>query len=259
MKRVALAVVVILAVGAPMAHAAKRATVTGKLTGTRSSPRCARHRRARRVGERRLPGDLGPQVVGRKRRPDQDHGEGHAGDGHHRPCCGRGHAILQGRSAGDNLADVLGEINLQQSKYFDQSTRLTTAHLLRPNASVTGTMSRANGQLTVTAAYQDNHGRSGTVSVTGPEADLFGLHGDRLRLPDQSPVPAHRATVGVDAQAGAVGGRSAPSHRQHQLGLRRLLPLHVELHLRGCELTRATSSRRDRLRPRGIHAKRRSQ
>jgi hypothetical protein len=158
-------------------------------------------------------------------------------------------------SAGDNLADVLGGIKLQQSKYFDQSTRLTTAHLLRPNASVTGTMSRANGQLTVTAAYQDNHGRSGTVSVTGPEADLFGLHGDRLRLPDQSPVPAHRATVGVDAQAGAVGGRSAPSHRQHQLGLRRLLPLHVELHLRGCELTRATSSRRDRLRPRGIHAK----
>jgi hypothetical protein len=78
-------------------------------------------------------------------------------------------------SAGDNIVDALAEIKLSQSKYFDPSTRMTTAHLIRPNASVTGTMSRANGQLTVTATYHGNHGQSGTVSVTGPEDDIFGL------------------------------------------------------------------------------------
>jgi hypothetical protein len=78
-------------------------------------------------------------------------------------------------SAGDNLADVLSEIKLSQSKYLDPATRMTTARVLRPNASVTGTLSRSNGQLTVNATYRDNHGRSGTVSVTGPEDDIFGL------------------------------------------------------------------------------------
>jgi hypothetical protein len=78
-------------------------------------------------------------------------------------------------SAGDDLVTVLAEIKLQQSPYFDQSTRLTTANLRRPNASVTGTLSRANGQLTLTATYRDKHGAGGTVSVSGPEADLFSL------------------------------------------------------------------------------------
>jgi hypothetical protein len=419
MKRVALAVTVILAVGAPVAHAAKRATVAGKLTGatlpakskgrvpvwalrlsdgvvvagTYASPAGrftlktpagsyailaavvpahGRHDAVVRVadfvtakaGVRRV---IKPTLK-KRHKPKR---RGARGTGAHAAWVSVDYPVIwvhkwsvgndalikimekgtQGMvitdlaavvgtpsckgaiSAGDNLADVLGEIKLQQSKYFDQSTRLTTAHLLRPNASVTGTMSRANGQLTVTATYQDNHGGGGTVSVTGPEADLFGLeqqlvtklaalicvetpktyagsfsgtwttdlndykvtwtgdavleltaehsspppdgppppdyahyavkqgprdprrhprglrrarrgglpahdrpdhqlelrpgdrrptvvladhrdawrradplHGDRLRLPDQSPVPAHRAAVGVHAQAGAVGG-----------------------------------------------------
>jgi hypothetical protein len=84
-----------------------------------------------------------------------------------------------GVSAGDDMDKVLGEIKLTNSPYFDPSTRLTTAKLIRPNASVTGTMSRANGLLTITATYQDQRpgraGRSGTVSVTGAEDNVFGL------------------------------------------------------------------------------------
>jgi hypothetical protein len=78
-------------------------------------------------------------------------------------------------SAGDDLDKVLAEIKLSQSEYFDPATRMTTEHLLRPNASVTGTISAANGQVTITATYRDQKGRGGTVSVTGPDTDVFGL------------------------------------------------------------------------------------
>ena len=78
-------------------------------------------------------------------------------------------------SAGDDLDKVLAEIKLSQSEYFDPATRMTTEHLLRPNASVTGTISAANGQVTITATYRDKNGRGGTVSVTGPDSDVFGL------------------------------------------------------------------------------------
>lgn len=82
-------------------------------------------------------------------------------------------------SGGDDIPRVLAEIKLQQSKYFDPSTRLTTAHLIRPNASVTGTITNANGQTTLTATYKDQRpghgGRGGTVSVTGAEDSIFDL------------------------------------------------------------------------------------
>jgi hypothetical protein len=83
-----------------------------------------------------------------------------------------------GIGAGDDLSAVLGEIGLTQSRYFDPRTRLTTAHLIRTNGSVTGTMTRANGMLTVTATYQDQRpgsSRTGTVTVTGPEGNIFDL------------------------------------------------------------------------------------
>jgi hypothetical protein len=79
-------------------------------------------------------------------------------------------------SAGDDLPLVLGEIKLSQSKYFDPATKMTTDKLVRPNASLTGTMTTANGQLTLTATYQERRsGRSGTVSVSGPEDSIFDL------------------------------------------------------------------------------------
>lgn len=261
MKRVALAVVVILAVCAPVAHAAKRATVTGKLTGAKlpakskgripvwalrlsdgvvvggayASPAGrftlklpaasyailaavvpARGRSSAlvrvadfvtaRAGARRV---IKPTL---KKRPKPTHRGARGARAHaawvnadypviwvHKWSAGSDALLkvmekgMQGMvitdlaaavgtpscrgaiSAGDNLVDVLSEVKLTQSRYFSPSTRMTTAHLLRPNASVTGTMSRSNGRLTVTATYLDQHGRNGTVSVTGPEDDIFGL------------------------------------------------------------------------------------
>jgi hypothetical protein len=262
MKRVALVVAVIVAVGAPSAHAAQRATVTGKLTGAKlpakgkgripvwalrlSDGVVAAATNARPAGRFTLRTPAGSYAILAAVVP----AHGRAGaivrvadfvtakagarrtikptlKKRHKPKKRRGTrgararaawvnvdypviwvhkwsvgndsllkvmekgmqdmvitdlAAVVGRpgcpgaiSAGDNLADVLAEIKLQQSPYFDQSTRLTTAKLLRPNASVTGTMSRANGQLTITATYKDNHGGGGTASVTGPEDGIFSL------------------------------------------------------------------------------------
>jgi hypothetical protein len=85
-------------------------------------------------------------------------------------------------SAGDDLGVVLAEVQRSQSKYFDPSTRMTTKNWLRPNASVTGTLSTAGGQTTVTATYTDQrNGRSGTMSVTGPEANIFALEEQLMR------------------------------------------------------------------------------
>ena len=81
-------------------------------------------------------------------------------------------------SAGDDLDKVLAEIKLQESPYFDSSQRLTTAKLVRPNSSVTGSMSRSGGLLTISATYQDQRPgktRGGTVSVTGAEDSVFDL------------------------------------------------------------------------------------
>jgi hypothetical protein len=84
-----------------------------------------------------------------------------------------------GISAGDDMPAVLGEIALQQSPYFDRTQRLTTARLIRPNASVTGTMSVSGGVATITATYTDQRpghtGQGGTVSVSGPAESVFGL------------------------------------------------------------------------------------
>jgi hypothetical protein len=264
MKRVALAVLVILAVGAPAAHAAQRATVTGKLTGAKL-PAKGKGRVpvwALRLSDGVVVGGVNASPAGRftlklpaasyailaavvrvGSRADAlvrvaDFVTAKAGvrrvikptlkkrkkPKRHRARGARARAAwvsvdypmiwvhkwsLQGNdpelkvmekglqamviadlaakvgtpscpggiSAGDDLDKVLGEIKLQQSPYFDQSTRLTTAKLIRPNASVTGTMSRANGQLTLTATYKDNHGGGGTVSVTGPEDGIFDLEG----------------------------------------------------------------------------------
>jgi hypothetical protein len=261
MKRVALAVVVILAVGAPVAHAAKRATVTGKLSGAKVPARGNGRVPvwALRLGDGvvvtgvyaspagrftlRLPAAsyaILAAVVPSKGRHDAivrvaDFVTAKAGvrrvikptlKKRHKPKrrgarAARAHAawvnadypviwvhkwsagndalfkvmekgmqemvitdlvaavgtpFCKGAiSAGDDLPLVLREIKLSQSKYFDPSTRMTTAKLLRPNATVTGTMSRANGQLTVTATYVDNHGRRGTVSATGSETDVFAV------------------------------------------------------------------------------------
>ena len=82
-------------------------------------------------------------------------------------------------SAGDDMPAVLGEIALQQSPYFDPAQRLTTAKLVRPNASVTGTMSVSGGVATLTATYTDQRpghaGQGGTVAVSGPAENIFTL------------------------------------------------------------------------------------
>jgi hypothetical protein len=82
-------------------------------------------------------------------------------------------------SAGDDFPAVLGEIALQQSPYFDRTQRLTTAHLVRPNASLTGTLSVSGGVATIAATYADQRpghtGQQGTVAVSGPAEDLFSL------------------------------------------------------------------------------------
>ena len=82
-------------------------------------------------------------------------------------------------SAGDDFPAVLGEIALQDSPYFDRTQRITTARLVRPNASLTGTLSVSGGVATITATYADQRpghtGQQGTVAVSGPQEELFNL------------------------------------------------------------------------------------
>jgi hypothetical protein len=82
-------------------------------------------------------------------------------------------------SAGDDFPAVLNEIALQNSPYFDRTQRLTTARLVRPNASLTGTLSVSGGVVTITATYADQRpghtGQQGTVAVSGPQEELFNL------------------------------------------------------------------------------------
>jgi hypothetical protein len=82
-------------------------------------------------------------------------------------------------SAGDDFPAVLSEIALQASPYFDRTQRLTTARLVRPNASLTGTLSVSGGVATLTATYADQRpghtSQQGTVAVSGPQEELFAL------------------------------------------------------------------------------------
>jgi hypothetical protein len=82
-------------------------------------------------------------------------------------------------SAGDDFPAVLSEIALQDSPYFDRTQRLTTARLVRPNASLNGTVSVSGGVVTITATYADQRpghtSRQGTVAVSGPAEDIFIL------------------------------------------------------------------------------------
>ncbi|MFL5884776.1 MAG: hypothetical protein ACJ77M_06865 [Thermoleophilaceae bacterium] len=80
-------------------------------------------------------------------------------------------------SDGD-LQKVLDEIKLTQTPYFDESTRLTTAHIVNANAHVNGSIASSGGTVTLTATFTDRRPgqvRSATVSASGPESDFFGV------------------------------------------------------------------------------------
>jgi hypothetical protein len=76
----------------------------------------------------------------------------------------------------ERLNEVIAELNLQQSPYFDSSTRVQKGKLIRENATVQGTFTQTDTGVSISAKYTDlKTGRSGTVSVSGPGEDLFDL------------------------------------------------------------------------------------
>ena len=74
------------------------------------------------------------------------------------------------------IDEVINEQRLQQLPGFDPGTAVRQGRLIRDNASVTGTLTEAGGQITMSATYVDRRtGRTRTVSVQGPGEALFAL------------------------------------------------------------------------------------
>ena len=86
---------------------------------------------------------------------------------------GRCDAVIVER---DRLDEILAELRRQQSPYFDPATRVQTGRLIAHNATVDGTLTVAGDTVTLTSTYHDQRsGRRATVSVSGPQADVFAL------------------------------------------------------------------------------------
>jgi Curli production assembly/transport component CsgG len=80
----------------------------------------------------------------------------------------------------EHLDEIIKEIDRQQSKYFDPSTRVQKGKLIANNGTVSGSLTVSGDTLTVSATYHDQRtGRTKTVSVSGPKDDIFALE-DRL-------------------------------------------------------------------------------
>ncbi len=76
----------------------------------------------------------------------------------------------------EHLDEIIKEIDRQQSKYFDPSTRVQKGKLIANNGTVSGSLTVSGDTLTVSATYHDQRtGRTKTVSVSGPKDDIFGL------------------------------------------------------------------------------------
>jgi hypothetical protein len=76
----------------------------------------------------------------------------------------------------ERIDDILNEQRLQHTPGFDQSTAVPTGHLIRDNSSVNGSLTVSGNQATLSATYANRStGKSGTVSVSGPAANLFQL------------------------------------------------------------------------------------
>lgn len=76
----------------------------------------------------------------------------------------------------DRIEEVLDEHRLQRLPGFDPGTTIRPGRLIRDNASVTGTLTEAGGQLKLSATYSDRrNGRTRAVSVQGPGEALFAL------------------------------------------------------------------------------------
>jgi hypothetical protein len=74
------------------------------------------------------------------------------------------------------LAEVIGELRLQQDPRFDPSTRLRTDRLIANNQSITGTIGVSGGVMTITAVHTNQRtGRVTTVSQSGPADDVFNI------------------------------------------------------------------------------------
>jgi len=82
-------------------------------------------------------------------------------------------AVIVERS---RIGDVINEQKLQQLPHFDPGTRVPKGHIIRDNASVSGTITESGGQVTITATYADRRtGRTKNVSVQGSNANIFAL------------------------------------------------------------------------------------
>ena len=69
---------------------------------------------------------------------------------------------------------VLGELRLSRGPLVDPGTRPKAGKIIKDNAKVTGTISNANGVMTVTATYTNfKTGKATSFTESGPESDFF--------------------------------------------------------------------------------------
>jgi hypothetical protein len=82
----------------------------------------------------------------------------------------------------EKIQDILNEQKLSNSPYFDPSTRVPKGHLIKDNASVTGTITRTGDQVGLSATYTDRRsGYTKTVTATGAATNIFGLEQELAR------------------------------------------------------------------------------
>jgi hypothetical protein len=110
----------------------------------------------------------------------------------------------------DRIDEVINEQRLQQLPGFDQGSAVPRGHLIRDNASVSGTISESGGHAVITATYTDRrpgHSRTKTVAVQGPAENIFDLEQQLA----QKLIEVICSDGLPDTYSGSFDGRSADS------------------------------------------------
>ena len=94
------------------------------------------------------------------------------------PSCGAGgrkYTVVER----ERIKDVLKELRLSQSKYFDPATRPALGKIIKDNATVTGKLDITGNQIAMSVTYTESGGYTATVSARGATDELFDI-ADRL-------------------------------------------------------------------------------
>ena len=108
----------------------------------------------------------------------------------------------------ERIKDVLKELRLSQSKYFDPATRPALGKIIKDNATVTGTLDVTGDQIAMTVTYTESGGYTATVTAQGGAGELFDV-ADRLGAAIVKKICKPTPAL-PEAYEGAISGTYTP-------------------------------------------------